>query len=231
MLPIKGIQKTTLIDYPDKIASIIFIGGCNFQCPYCHNRDLVLNHINLPTITEKEVFEFLNKRKKYIEGVVISGGEPTLNPGLVEFITKIKDLGLLIKIDTNGSNPTVLKELIDKIDYIAMDIKAPLGKYQQITRARVNKENIQESIDLIKNSKVDYEMRMTFVPSMIDKQDIEEIGKLLKGVKQFYIQQFRPVSCIDEHFDKIKPFSVEELREFQIILKKYIDKVEIRGFS
>jgi pyruvate formate lyase activating enzyme len=233
MLPIKGLQKTTLIDYPKKTASVIFLGGCDFHCPYCQNKDLVLNYVNLPTIKEEEILEFLNKRKKYIDGVVISGGEPCLYKELPNFISRVKNLGFLIKLDTNGSNPVMLKELIDKklIDYIAMDIKAPLSKYEFVTKVKINKENIKKSINLIKTGDIDYEMRITIVPRLITKKDIREIGNWLKGIRKFYIQQFRPITCLDKSFEKIKPFSVGELKEFQKILKEGIKKVEIRGID
>ena len=149
---IAGLQKTTFIDYPEKIACIVFTQGCNFSCGYCHNPEL-FEHKE-PALSVQAFFEFLNKRKGKLDGVVITGGEPTLHKDLKEFIKSIKDLGFLVKLDTNGTNPDLLQELFNQnlLDYVAMDIKAPLNKYEQVTRVNVNIEKIQKSINLIKNS-------------------------------------------------------------------------------
>src|SRR5690554_5488754 len=168
-MKIIGFQKTSLIDYPGKIVSIIFTQGCNFKCPYCHNSDLIFfQSVNNEYFPHDYIFSFLKKRKGLIDGVSITGGEPTLQPDLYNFIVKIKDINLNIKLDTNGSNPELIKSLIDDklIDYIAMDIKGPLDKYECIIDNKINTDKIIKSISLIKNSKVDYEFRTTVVPGI-----------------------------------------------------------------
>tara|TARA_Y100000310_G_scaffold342605_1_gene446506 strand:+ start:782 stop:1474 length:693 start_codon:yes stop_codon:yes gene_type:complete len=229
MLPIKGLQKTSLIDYPDLISMIVFLSGCNLNCPYCHNPDLIKK--SPPTIKEEDIINYLETKKEWIDGVVISGGEPSIHKELPNFLKKIKQLNFLVKIDTNGTNPALINDLIKNklVDYIAMDIKAPLNKYNKVTKAKVNSKDIEESIEVIKNSKIDYEFRLTCVPSLIDKNDIENIGKLLKGTKKFYLQQFRNKITLDKKFEKEATYSKEELDEFKDILRKYITEVKIRN--
>ncbi len=177
---IGGLQKMTLIDYPDKIACTVFVAGCNFRCPWCYSRELVLPEKikKQPCITEKEFFDFLKSRQGLLEGVVVCGGEPCLNKKLPRFVKKIKDLGYAVKIDTNGSNPDILKYLIDKrlIDYVAMDIKSPKEKYQKITAKKLNIKNIEKSILLLLENKVDYEFRTTIIPGLFEKKDIIKIA-------------------------------------------------------
>lgn len=230
-LLIKGLQKTSVIDYPEKVCCVIFIGKCDFRCGYCHNRDLVLEYKELKTISEQELIDFLKKRKKWLDGVCITGGEPTIHKELVFFIENIKKLDYLVKIDTNGSNPDMLKTLIDKklVDYIAIDIKGTLEKYREITNSKINTEKIKKSIELIKNSNIDYEFRMTILPKFHSEQEIIKIGQLLKNSKKFYLQQFRPSEkMIDSGFMKEKPYSIEQLNKFKKILENYISFVGIR---
>lgn len=230
-LTIKGLQKTTLVDYPGKVACTIFLPRCNFRCGFCYNKDLVIDYDLLPTISEEDVFNFLEKKKKWLDGVVFTGGEPLLHKELPLFIKKIKEMGFLIKIDTNGSNPKMLKELIDDklVDYIAMDIKSPLEKYDKVVGVKVDKEEIKESIEILKNSNIDSELRLTCVPTLHTKEDIEKIGNWLKGNKRLFIQQFQPKEkMIDKSLLNVKPFSKEELEEFKEILSKYVGRIEIR---
>ena len=231
-LTIKGLQKTTLIDYPDKVACTIFLPDCNFRCGFCHNKDLVLNPDSLPTTKEEEILDFLKERKKWLDGVCISGGEPLLHHELLDFLPKLKELGYLIKIDTNDSNPEFLKELIGKklIDFVAMDIKNSLEDYDKTAGVKVDTEKINKSIEIIKNSGIDYEFRTTVIPGLHTKENIEKIGKLLKKAKKFAIQNFRPSdNVIDPKYKKHKSFSREELEEFKKILEPYFDEVEIRA--
>ena len=189
---IKGLQKLTLLDYPEKTACTVFTGGCNFRCPFCHNASLVTN-INSDEISESEFFSFLNKRKNVLQGVCITGGEPTLMPDLHEFISKIKSLGFLVKLDSNGYRPDVLKSLVkDKlIDYIAMDIKNCESKYPlTIDIPDLDITKIKESINFIMNCGIDYEFRTTIVKELHSTQDIEEIGLLIKDCKKYYLQSF-----------------------------------------
>ncbi|MBU2634071.1 MAG: anaerobic ribonucleoside-triphosphate reductase activating protein [Nanoarchaeota archaeon] len=227
-LKIKHLEKTSLVDYPGKISCVLFLGGCNFRCGYCHNKQLILDD-ELKNINEEEILSYLESRKKWIDGVVFTGGEPLLY-NLKDFIIKIKNLGFLIKLDTNGFNPDALKELIDNnlLDYIAMDIKNSFEKYEETVGTKVDLDKIKESINLIKNFK-NYEFRMTVLPLLHNEGDFESIGNLLEGCKLFCIQQFRPMNCLNEDFESEKQFSLKELEIFKKILENYVKKVEMRN--
>lgn len=213
---IGGLQKVTLIDYPGKIACTVFLSGCNFRCPWCYSKELVLPEEikRHPKIAQREFFEFLKEKKGLLEGVVICGGEPTIQKDLPEFIKKIKKLGYFVKLDTNGSKPRMLKNLIQKklLNYIAMDIKTPLGL----------KSEIIKSIEIIKNSGINYEFRTTVVPTTHTKKDIIQIAKELLPAKIYYLQNFRPEKTIDPKFEKIKPFSQKQLESIQKECNKYL---------
>jgi len=226
-MKIVAVQKTSLIDYPDNISSILFLSRCNFRCPYCHNRELVLD--TLPKIDERDVIEDLKLRKKYIDGVVITGGEPTLYPDLIDLITEIKKIPLLVKLDTNGTNPDLLEELLSLklLDYVAMDIKAGLEDYPKVVRTYVDTDKIKESIYLLKNSSIDYEFRTTVVPPFYNDKTAKKIGELIKGAKKYYLQQYIPRNTLDPEFMKIKPYPKKILMKFVEILSQYI-RTEIR---
>lgn len=211
-MKIGGIQKTTFLDYPDKMACVIFTVGCNMRCPFCHNRDLV-SALNVEEIKENEVLDFLKSRKKILEGVVISGGEPTLQPDLFDFIKKIKEMGYLVKLDTNGLNSGILKGLIDKkmIDFIAMDIKADWNNYDKATGVRINLQEIRKSIMLIEKSGIAYQFRSTIVRGIHDK---EIVGRMKKEFPDLVLQKFRPNNCLDPKFLTVLPWSDEEWNEF-----------------
>jgi pyruvate formate lyase activating enzyme len=228
-MKIGGIQKTSLLDYPGEISAIVWTIGCNFRCPFCYNKDIVLG--NVKSIPTKEVFSFLEMRKGLLDGVVVTGGEPLLQEDIFDFCKKIKKMSYLIKIDTNGTFPEKLKELIEKklIDYVAMDIKAPKNKYEKLTNVKVNIKKIEESIKILQNSKIDYEFRTTFVPELLTKNDIIEIGKWLKNSKKFYLQQFKLISpMISKYLEDICPYSEEQLKETIEEIKSYFDICEIR---
>jgi len=189
---IAGIQKNSFVDYPGNIAAVVFTSGCNLNCYFCHNRHII-NPENIDvTYDIDDVMRFLDSRRSFLDGVVISGGEPTLQPDLEEFIVKIKRLGYLVKLDTNGTRPFVLRKLIDKnlVDYIAMDIKAPFEKYNEICGVEVDITSIQQSIEIIMNAGCDYEFRTTFVPEL-NKDDILEIVRTIRRAKRYVLQQFR----------------------------------------
>ena len=227
---IGGLQKFSLIDYPGKICAIVFTQGCNFKCGYCHNPELVDPKRFSKPISEKEIFSFLKKRQGKLEAVVITGGEPILQPDLIKFIKKVKGLGFLVKLDTNGTDSRVLKRLIDKklIDYIAMDVKAPLEKYGEVVNAKVNLDKIKESIDLIINSNIDYEFRTTIVKSQLSVDDIIEIGKLIKDAKLCVLQKFIPSKAVNPKFLKETTYSDEEFEEIKKKILVYVNKCEIR---
>lgn len=230
---IGGLQKTTLIDYPGKLACTVFLAVCNFRCPWCYSAELVLPEkiIKQPRITEKEFFDFLKERKELLEGVVICGGEPTINKDLPRFIEKIKKLGFLVKLDTNGSNTDMLKDLINNglIDYVAMDIKLPLEKYSGFFGECVQGEDIKNSVDFLKKNKIDAEFRTTVVPGIHIKEDFLEIAKWIGGPNvKYYLQNFRPEKTIDPRFQKIKPYSEEVLREITKKISSYFKICQIR---
>ena len=236
-MQIGGLQKNTLIDYPGKIACTVFLIGCNFRCPFCYSSELVLPEKieRQPKISEKDFFNFLKKRKGLIEGVVICGGEPSLNKELPKFCQKIKKLGYLVKLDTNGSNPKLLGKLIDEklVDYVAMDIKGPKEKYYKIV-GMLEGENeklikkIEKSINILKEGKVDYEFRSTIVPTLHTKEDVIEMAKWIRGAKRYYLQNFRPEKTIDPKFEKIKPYPQEFLLEIQNAIAPFFEVCQVR---
>jgi len=228
---IRGIQKSSFSDYPDKISIVLFVAGCNFRCGFCHNPELVYNRKNLPKYSDQEILDYLNKRKKILEAVVISGGEPTIYKKLPVFIKKLKNIGFLIKLDTNGTNPSMLKQLInDKvIDYLAMDLKGPLAKYQLITKNNLNFKNITTSIDLIINSQLPYEFRSTVLPYFHQEEDIINMAKLITGADLYYLQSFVPRDdLVNKKLIKEKGFSKTDLREIAKKCQQFVKKCLIR---
>lgn len=244
-MQIAGLQKTTLIDYPGKVAATVFTRGCSFRCPFCHNPELVLPEKFIPLFPEKEILDFLETRIGKLQAVCITGGEPIIQTDLAEFIHKIKEMGFLVKLDTNGYNPKRLKRIISEqlVDYVAMDIKTSLEKYPIAINGRnllryldgeklqsdypQLKMNIKESISVIMNSGIDYEFRTTVCHPIHTVSDFEEIGKIIKGAKRYFIQNFKKSKHIDE-YQKFKPFSDEELEVAKRIIEKYVLKVFIR---
>jgi len=231
-MEIGGLQKLTLIDYPGKIACTVFTIGCNFRCPWCYSAELVLPEKikSQPKISEREFFGFLKERKRLIEGVVICGGEPTVHEDLPKFIKKIKKLGYSVKLDTNGSNPKMLKDLIDKklVDYVAMDIKAPKQKYEKIVGRKINTEKIEKSIKILCGDKVNYEFRTTVVPTLHQREDILKITRWIKSAKKYFLQNFRPEKTINPEFEKIKPYSQEELIEIRNAVAPFFEICQVR---
>ena len=225
MVIIKGFVESSFIDYPGKITSVIFTAGCNFYCHYCHNPELV--NPTPPFISDEQVLKKLDFKREWIDGVVITGGEPTLHKDLPRFIEKIKAKGLLVKIDTNGSNPIMLKELIDKklVDYIAMDVKATLEKYPKVTQEAVIIDDIKQSIMLIKSSGIDYEFRTTILPSLVSEKDLVSMAQMLEGSELFVVQSFRSVVTLDEAYKTQPSYLKPEIDHFVRILKPYFKRV------
>lgn len=229
-----GLQKTTLIDFPGRVACTVFTVGCNFRCPFCHNRDLVtienFKKSGLKEISEQYFFEFLEKRKKILDGVCITGGEPTLQSDLPQFCKKIKVLGLEVKLDTNGSNPKIVDALIRNklIDYIAMDIKSCFEEYEKVIGIKNYELKIKNSIKLILKSGLEYEFRTTIVPGIHNKENMIKLARDVSKVN-WVIQNFRPQNCLDPKYLKIKPFTSEELKEFLNALKTVLPNVKLRG--
>lgn len=224
-----GHLKSSFIDYPDKICTVFFTGGCNFRCPYCHNASIVRNE-GLP-LSEDYIFSYLESRKKYLDGVCISGGEPTLQEGLKDFVSKIKDKGFLVKLDTNGTNSEVLKELIENkyLDYIAMDIKAPLDKYEFVTKIKVDINIIKSSTDIIRSSDIDYEFRTTVCKELLSEEDILKIAEYLKGSKRYVIQNFRDGETILAGKGQFNSYDIKTLRKIEKKVKHYFTSFIIRN--
>ena len=224
-----AINKLSLLDFPNKVSCILFTRTCNFRCPFCHNGLTLLEDYETE-VSFDEIISFLKKRQGVLDGVVISGGEPTLMPDLVEKLRVIKDLGYAIKLDTNGSNPDILLDLLEEglIDYVAMDIKNSLNKYDLTAGAKVNHDRIVRSIEILKNSGVDYEFRTTLIKEFHNKEDMYEMGKLLEGHPNLYLQKFQ---ISDGVINKnLHPVDEDLANSFVDILSQYIDNVELRGY-
>jgi pyruvate formate lyase activating enzyme len=229
---LKGWVRTSLIDYPDHIATVLFTGGCNFRCPMCHNADLVLRPAEIPTLPEEEVWDFLARREGMVDGVVITGGEPTLQPDLPPFLRRLKDAHLDLKLDTNGYRPGILKTLLrkDLLDYVALDIKAPPKKYPLLTgRADLDVTRIERSIALLKEGDIPYEFRTTVVPGLLDEDDVAEIAQWIAGADQYTLQQFRPVNTIDPTLEKLSPYPTEMLQTMAGRASRWVSRVMVRG--
>jgi pyruvate formate lyase activating enzyme len=230
-----GYLKTSLIEWSGKISSVVFVPGCNFRCPFCHNKDLVLHPKKLPTILEEEIFSDLQTRANWIDGVVVTGGEPTLQSDLPGFLEEIKNLGFLTMLETNGTFPKRLEGLINKglLDRVAMDVKGPLDeRYENISNVKCEMSNIESSIKLIVTSGVEYELRTTVVPTLLTKKDLVDLAKQLSSftqIKEWYLQQFQPKNCLNPAFEKIKPYNQKHLEEILSTVKKYIPNAQLRG--
>jgi pyruvate formate lyase activating enzyme len=231
MITIGGWQKVTLIDYPGKVAASIFLAGCNFRCVFCHNPDLLEIKPDRAYIPKEEFFQYLQKRRRVLEGVCLGGGEPLLNEDLPEFLQEIRSYGYLIKIDTNGSKPQLLQKLIEQklIDYVAMDIKASLGNYSLVTGVKVDVNKILGSIKLIMSSGLDYEFRTTVLPKYHSLEEIEKIAKLITGAKQYYLQNFINKITLDPNLKTQQSLTEAELLVRQKVASQYVEKCLIRN--
>ena len=234
---IAGFQRLTLLDYPGKIASTVFTVGCNFRCPFCHNPELVecITRDIKRDNTEKDFFNFLKKRQGKLEGICITGGEPTIQLDIIEFIKKVKKLGYLVKLDTNGTRPDVLKKIIDQklIDYIAMDIKNQPKKYLETAGIKGgNKlllDKIKLSVDLIKNSQLLYEFRTTVVPGIHNEKDFLEIAKWIKGAPKYWLQRYQDKKTLDPNMKNIIKNKKLDLNKIKKSIEKDFKFVGIRG--
>lgn len=229
-MKICGFQKLTLLDYPGKTAATVFTGGCNFRCPFCHNGDLVLSHNDMDEITEDEIFSVLNRRKGFLDGVCVTGGEPLMWQDTEDFLKKIKDMGYLVKLDTNGSYPERLEKIIESgsIDYVAMDIKNSPSSYSKtVGLESFDTLSVKKSVEIIRASGIDHEFRTTLVKGLHTPKDMEEIGKWLEGERKYFLQAFK---MSDNVIDKsMSGFEKEELEKMLEIVRIYIPTAEIRG--
>lgn len=224
-----GFQRSTLIDYPGKIAAMVYTIGCNFRCPYCHNPELVDETVE-KTFSEQDILSFLEKRKNMLDGIVITGGEPTMHADLPGFMKKVKDLGFLVKLDSNGTHPDVLARAIEEnlVDYIAMDIKSPLSKYSQTVARPVDVHAIRKSIDIIMSAPVEYEFRTTVIKALLSPADIIEIGQEVRGAQKFFLQKFVPTKLLNPQFRKKVSYTDDELKAFQATMNMYVKHCGIR---
>lgn len=227
---IKGLQRVSIIDFPRRICAVVFTGGCNFRCPYCHNPELVVGWEKLPEIVENEVFTFLEKRRGLLDGLCITGGEPTMYEMIPDFIKKVKLMGFSVKLDTNGTNPGMIEELIDDslLDYIAMDVKTIPQKYNIASGVRANLEDIERTVRLIMHSKIEYEFRTTVFPDFLAKEDGKILGEWLKGAKRFTLQRPRKLKMLLDVFKNRPTYAERELNNIKDTLSRYIEEVVVR---
>ena len=228
---INGFEKLSLVDYPGLTAATVFTGACNMRCPFCHNAILVIDSIHQPIVEEQYVLDYLNKRKGIIDGLCITGGEPTLQKDLPDFIAKCRDIGIKIKLDSNGTNPQILQDLIKKnlLDYVAMDIKNSKDKYAITANAKIDLTKIQESIDLLESSGIDHEFRTTLVHEFHTLEDIEHIAQWLDGTNKYYLQKFEDKGgCIQDGLHEV-PIALA--KKMQTMASKYIKHVELRSYE
>jgi len=228
---IKGIHKTSLIDYPGKICSILFTGGCNLRCRYCQNQELVYNSDDIQTYNIEDILRLLKKRKGLIDGVVISGGEPTISNDLNNFIKAIKNIPLLVKLDTNGLNPIAIKSLITNnlIDYLAIDIKTSPEKYEQLSQKKVDFLEIMKTIEIVKESTIEFELRTTCIPYFVTIEDLQSIKRHIGFIKKYYLHQFINKKTLDPSLQEYKPYPLSTLYHFKDFIKTFADICEIRG--
>jgi len=225
LMKFSGIQKTSLIDFPDRIATVLFTPGCNLRCPFCHNWRIVLDP-KPPFLSEETVIRILEKRKKYVDAVVITGGEPTIHKEIPKFLKKLKEKGFAVKLDTNGFFPQVLEECLPFVDYIALDVKTSLEKYGRL--GAKDTVDFLRTVEMLKNGKVDYEFRATVVPGFVDEEDITKMGEIVKGGKCFAFQQFIPGDTLDKAFNSVNPCSPGVIGEFASVMKRYVANVTVR---
>lgn len=225
-----GVQKTSLIDYPGNICDTVFLTGCNFRCPYCHNRELVLGVVAFDS-SWPEILAGLGARAHLLDGVCFSGGEPTLHKELPDWCAQVKELGLSVKVDTNGSNPELLEHLISKglVDYVAMDVKAPKEKYPKVVRMPLDLSKIQRSIDLLRANDVSYEFRTTVPRSLLGEAELLAMGRWLDGAACWVLQRYRPEHRLDESFHSEENDASSWLREMQNKLSSFVESVTVRG--
>lgn len=228
---IGGLIKSSLVEYPGKISAVIFTVGCNFRCPYCHNPELVNPELKPPVeYTENQVLDFLKKRKGKLDAVVITGGEPLIQNNIYHFISKIKKENFLVKIETNGSNPELLKKLTDEglLDYIAMDIKAPPEKYEMVCGTRVKLEKILHSIKLIMNSSIPYEFITTYAKQFLTPDDIVSIARMIRGARMYIIQRMHTLKILNKSLIKPCRYEQNELDKLKKRICIYVKRCEVR---
>lgn len=231
MVEIKGIEKFSSRDFPGHISSTVFLGGCTFRCPYCHNSELVLRPETIQTMPVDFFLSYLDGRKGWLEAICLTGGEPLLHEEVEDLVRVVRERGLLVKLDTNGSFPERLEGLLTAglLDWVAMDVKAPLERYREVTRSNVDVESIVRSADILRNSGARHTFRTTVVPGLVGREDVVKIGEWLNGAADYLIQQFVPQTTIDPAFLEVKPFSRAELEDIVAAAKPYFQDARVEG--
>lgn len=230
-MKIKGFQGTSLLDFPGRVASLIFFGGCNLTCPFCHNPSLVLDPGQFADYPCNVILDELESRMPFVDGVVISGGEPTLDPDCLHLVREIKKLGLAVKLDTNGLKPDVMQKMIDEqlVDYLAFDLKTAPGRYGELHTAPVDLEALRRAIRLTLQSGIDYEFRTTCVPGFVEEEDVRLMGESIRGAKRWVFQQFMPEHSLDADLQARASYPEDVVRAYADIGKKYAAEVSTRG--
>jgi len=220
-----GIQKTSLVDFPDHVASVLFAPGCNLRCPFCHNWRIVVDP-KPPFLNEELALKILEERRAFVDSVVVSGGEPTIHKDLPRFLKKLKDKGFMVKLDTNGFNPRMVEECLPFVDFVALDVKTSLDKYGRLGAADISE--FLRTVEMLKTGKVDHEFRATVVPGFVDAEDVTKMGEFVRGVKAFAFQQFVAGDTLDRGLNTVKPYSPERIAGFAESMKKYAENVTLR---
>ena len=230
---IKGFQGTSLLDFPGRLAALVFTGGCNLTCPYCHNPGLVLDPEQYPDYPLAELLGDQRQRSGFIDGVVVSGGEPTLEPDLEHFLYELKGMGLQVKLDSNGLRPEILRQLLNKklVDYLAIDLKTSPDRYSELHSCHVDSSLLIETIELTKAATCEYEFRTTCVPGLVEIADIKAMGEVIRGAGLWVLQQFVPQHALDDSFHEIEPHTSATLQEFISLATDYAAEVKLRGQS
>jgi pyruvate formate lyase activating enzyme len=220
-----GIQKTSLVDFPNRVASVLFTPGCNLRCPYCHNWRIVVDP-KPPFLNDETALKILEERRRFVDAVVVTGGEPTVHRELPKFLKRLKERSFSVKLDTNGLNSWALEECLPYVDYVALDVKTSLGKYVRL--GAKDTAELVRTIEILKTGKVECEFRTTVVPGFVGEEDIVGIGELVKGAKNFVLQQFVPGDTLDKAFTSLKPYSPVSIAGFAESMKKYAETVTLR---
>jgi pyruvate formate lyase activating enzyme len=227
---VKGFIKDSLVDWPGKVSAVVFLGGCNFRCPYCYNADLVLRPEKLPSVELDQIAGYLTSNP-LLDGVVVSGGEPTIHPDLPDLIRWLRGFNLAVKLDTNGSNPEMLRRLLEErlVDYVAMDLKAPLDRehYWKVTGANCV-EKVRESIEILMDDSVPYEFRTTVVPGFLIEEDVVEMARQVREARRYALQQFKPARELVGILEKKDPYPPELLQRLARRIRRYVKEVEVR---
>lgn len=231
MVEIKGLEKFSSRDFPGHISSTVFLGGCNFRCPYCHNADLVLRPETLPTILLDAFICYLDARRGWLEGVCVTGGEPLLDPHLEELLLVVRERGLRVKLDTNGSRPDRLADIVRAglADVVALDVKAPLERYREVTASAVDPAVISESLDILRSSSLECVFRTTVVPGLVGLEDVRAVARMLRGARMYQLQQFFPNNTLDGRFLNVKPYERESLLAMAEAARPYVREVAVEG--